>query len=485
MPVAHFIQLPKNTIGNDYIIGDVHGCNAGLRAVINDLNEHDRLFIVGDLFDRGPDSIDVYHAILSAIADGKKIHIVRGNHEEMFLDAVSILLKLKLRRQMVLDQQSQRIIYNFIRNGGSWIFSDRQDQIQIDQAITLSDIVPAALFRSRNYCTELEEIKKFINSLPFIILVGDIKDKENSFIVCHADMPFDDNTLQARLLLSQPLLNMKEVISDDNQKTSEYIHVIWARPDRRSAMNACASLPHTGRTSDSLIAYCGHSMLNNAMFFPTHSVRNKTNHVNLDGGAYRFPDAQMFLRMNHATKHIDIISCKNERLLSCEELQHRILLQQAAERIKQHIDPIGYNRYFKLKIDRLSLIDSLKIAIIRNQKRGRDKTSTEVALEMQLLTHSINEHESFLPEELNLSKEQCIIMELNGMIQELQRLITNASTESCWHPGELATNSQSCCWFFSRRTFLNEFYDEVIRLGGCPKTPQILALETNPPTLDL
>ena len=71
MSVNHINQLLKNTRGHDYIIGDVHGCNAGLRAVINDLNVGDRLFLVGDLFDRGPDSIDVFNAIIEGIRQGK------------------------------------------------------------------------------------------------------------------------------------------------------------------------------------------------------------------------------------------------------------------------------------------------------------------------------------------------------------------------------------------------------------------------------
>ena len=44
------------------IIGDIHGCAAELKALLAKLciGEADHLVLLGDLFDRGPDSWEVF-----------------------------------------------------------------------------------------------------------------------------------------------------------------------------------------------------------------------------------------------------------------------------------------------------------------------------------------------------------------------------------------------------------------------------------------
>lgn len=64
------------------VIGDVHGCLRTLVALVRQLPE-DEICLVGDLVDRGPMSAGV---IEMAIKNGWKC--VRGNHEQMMLDAL-------------------------------------------------------------------------------------------------------------------------------------------------------------------------------------------------------------------------------------------------------------------------------------------------------------------------------------------------------------------------------------------------------------
>jgi serine/threonine protein phosphatase 1 len=75
-------RFALNTAGRDLIVGDVHGCftklRAALAAVDFDPALGDRLFSVGDLVDRGPESA---HAL--AWLDEPWFHAVRGNHEDM------------------------------------------------------------------------------------------------------------------------------------------------------------------------------------------------------------------------------------------------------------------------------------------------------------------------------------------------------------------------------------------------------------------
>lgn len=55
-----FLQkFEKNTQGKDYCVGDIHGCFSKLQEqlhVIGFNEKVDRLFSVGDLVDRGPES---------------------------------------------------------------------------------------------------------------------------------------------------------------------------------------------------------------------------------------------------------------------------------------------------------------------------------------------------------------------------------------------------------------------------------------------
>lgn len=54
-----------------------------------DLQESDELFLLGDYINRGPDSKGVLDLILALQERGYKVTLLRGNHEQMFLDALS------------------------------------------------------------------------------------------------------------------------------------------------------------------------------------------------------------------------------------------------------------------------------------------------------------------------------------------------------------------------------------------------------------
>ena len=74
-------HFARNTVGRDLIVGDIHGMFSRLQAHLDRIEfdpTRDRLFSVGDLVDRGPES-DLALEWL-----GKPwFHAVRGNHEDM------------------------------------------------------------------------------------------------------------------------------------------------------------------------------------------------------------------------------------------------------------------------------------------------------------------------------------------------------------------------------------------------------------------
>lgn len=59
MPFSSFKSFPLNTLGRDFAVGDIHGMYSLLEqklAAVNFNPQKDRLFSVGDLVNRGPES---------------------------------------------------------------------------------------------------------------------------------------------------------------------------------------------------------------------------------------------------------------------------------------------------------------------------------------------------------------------------------------------------------------------------------------------
>lgn len=78
-------RFSVNTIGRDLIVGDIHGQFARLERALDAIGfspeAGDRLFSVGDLVDRGPESDRALEWL-----SRPWFHAVRGNHEQMAID---------------------------------------------------------------------------------------------------------------------------------------------------------------------------------------------------------------------------------------------------------------------------------------------------------------------------------------------------------------------------------------------------------------
>lgn len=95
----------SNPKGRDFVVGDIHGHFKLLASLLEKINfntQQDRLFCVGDLIDRGPDSIDVLKWLSEPWFYG-----VRGNHEQMLIDCLS----------------GRGDINRHTRNGGAWVYT--------------------------------------------------------------------------------------------------------------------------------------------------------------------------------------------------------------------------------------------------------------------------------------------------------------------------------------------------------------------------
>jgi serine/threonine protein phosphatase 1 len=69
-------------------LGDIHGCSRALDAILNSVRPHpdDQIIALGDYVDRGPDSMGVLERLI-ALRRTHKLVALRGNHEQMMLDA--------------------------------------------------------------------------------------------------------------------------------------------------------------------------------------------------------------------------------------------------------------------------------------------------------------------------------------------------------------------------------------------------------------
>jgi serine/threonine protein phosphatase 1 len=76
--------------GRTIAIGDVHGCSAALRALLDAVAPapDDVVVLLGDYIDRGPDSKGVLDLLLDLVGRCQLIPLL-GNHEEMVLAALS------------------------------------------------------------------------------------------------------------------------------------------------------------------------------------------------------------------------------------------------------------------------------------------------------------------------------------------------------------------------------------------------------------
>jgi serine/threonine protein phosphatase 1 len=121
VPSPAIKSFTANSNGRDFVVGDIHGHFALLSSLLNQVNfnvERDRIFSVGDLIDRGPDSKQATDWIREPW-----FHAVRGNHEQMIIECIS----------------GSGDIARHTRNGGAWLY-DLPSIVQLNISRVLHDL---------------------------------------------------------------------------------------------------------------------------------------------------------------------------------------------------------------------------------------------------------------------------------------------------------------------------------------------------------
>jgi serine/threonine protein phosphatase 1 len=152
-------SLPTNCQGKDYVVGDLHGCYDLLQRILDEVDFDqtcDRLFSVGDLIDRGPDSLKCLQLL------GEPwFYAVKGNHEDLMLDFFQ-----SYRQDGHLEDLKDVRGTRFLWYGGHWV----ERYFQADK---------------RCMTSAFDRGLALAEALPLILVIG---EGENRFHVVHSDL---------------------------------------------------------------------------------------------------------------------------------------------------------------------------------------------------------------------------------------------------------------------------------------------------------
>lgn len=273
----HILRLQPNRRGNDYFVGDVHGSHELLEMILRRMKEHDRLFCVGDLFDRGRDSWRVWDLITEA-RKKNEIHITFGNHEELFLKTFGYLKKL----QEGIDptpSEWMRLGFYFFCSWGNWILGINPNDTEVlNHQTNPSDFecfVRSKVAGFKNW-NRLDAMADAISQFPYLIEIRPSSAEANNPVyVVHADLPEDVSSLQYK--------------PDDWFDDEQLRYMTWAR-QMPADPNTPKIKQHQWPQNSSCLVVTGHSVVP-----PDGStLREDKRVVNLDLGAC-FEDQMPYL----------------------------------------------------------------------------------------------------------------------------------------------------------------------------------------------
>ena len=247
-------RLPANREGRDFVVGDLHGHGPALRLFLTTRDfdpKHDRVLSVGDLVDRGPDSLDSLRLLCEPW-----FHAVRGNHEDLLWDFCS-----GEGHYGRTDAD-----HPFLANGGQWILdlsSTEQDELRYR-------LLPRVAL------------------LPHILIVG---TGDRRYHVVHAELDgpkarIDDAVLDLLESGPRPDIVPLEYIEGFDGADHWRMRLLWGR----SLVNATIVSPEIPGLSPTFV---GHTIV--------REVFQRGSHIFLDTGAARMTEDAVRARVAHIT----------------------------------------------------------------------------------------------------------------------------------------------------------------------------------------
>jgi len=211
MEALRYKKLTPNN-GKTWAIGDIHGYARTFETVMLKIKPQpgDRVILLGDLVDRGPDVKGVFDSILNYQAKGIEIFCIRGNHDDL------------MYKSMLEEQESQGFL-RFIKRDytkKSWLNMGGDTTMKSFGARKMIDI------DTKYY--------EFIESMYHYL------EDENHFYV-HAgfdfskEKPFED--IQAMMWIrdfkaNKELIQGKKIVHGHTPLDLEFIKSVIENPDR-------------------------------------------------------------------------------------------------------------------------------------------------------------------------------------------------------------------------------------------------------------
>lgn len=268
--------LPANLQGRDFVVGDLHGCFSLLDRLLEHVHFDpvcDRLFSVGDLIDRGPDSLRCLEYL-----DMPWFHAVKGNHESLLLEFFEPYLA-----SGTMDDWDKLPQSDVWLNGGEWV-------------------ADSYLPKERRMTETFDRLLQRLRSLPLIWVVGEGAER---FHVLHAELIRPGYRKQRQKVWLDADIDRWLAGEPVDRLTREAL--VWGRTLLNALAGPCLAAAQPGLST----TYCGHTI--------GESARAYLSHVCLDTGAY-LPDAgfgmtlysiheRRLLRASQANREVVEVHC--------------------------------------------------------------------------------------------------------------------------------------------------------------------------------
>lgn len=238
-------KLHTNTEGKDYIVGDLHGCYTLLDRLLSEIKfdlSKDRLFSVGDLVDRGPDSLRCLQLL-----DEPWFYAVQGNHEEMLLEC--FLPYLESGKITNLDAINQS---DCVKNGGYWV---------------LAHYLP----EQERMTDEFNRYLLKVLAMPVIIVVG---EGETRFNIVHAELVRPDYRIGGQPVWLDS--DIDQWLEQNAIPEDTFERLLWGR--LLMATNRFTKNKFDSHQPGLSLTFCGHT--------PTPQPLQVLSHLCIDTGAY-------------------------------------------------------------------------------------------------------------------------------------------------------------------------------------------------------
>ena len=224
--------IPKDKKGikvehSTYVCSDLHGEYPAYQAIIDQLKEKDKLYILGDVIDRGPDGIKILQDIIKRKEKGQ-VEFLIGNHELMMVQA------------LILGDKTQE---------KNWTSKENSGEVTKKAFEKLS---PA----------DQNSIKEFLLD-SYVYKNIDVDSQQVHFVHAKAVQDENDNSNKT----------VRGMLAEGKEKLMET--AVWSR----GVNSLMSSEPHPESAKKGTFTVIGHSPTDNNL------IKYKNGYLNIDCGA--------------------------------------------------------------------------------------------------------------------------------------------------------------------------------------------------------